>query len=228
MKINFIQVNSREEINTRKWAGPDHRRADYVLKYRPDIIVFEYACDNDNPDTIFNRYDCKHKPLKMVRKLQKTLKEVSKEPGNGDAAADVPLWENIIKLWGEGHNVLLYYTDGPTELRREFFEVWKYMYPCAIKNWLWWVRIYLREKYMAKYIRWILDHNKNRKGLTVAIFLESFHWRHIKFLLNNPTKKQVWDYYFGKFPEINPKNIAQKIKTENLLFGRYWKKIAEF
>ncbi len=228
MKIKYIQVNCREEINTKNWAGPDYRRAQYVLKYRPDIIVFESANDNENPGMIFNKYDCQNKPTKLVREFQKELRKNSKTPGNGDALSDIPVWENIMRLWKEGHNVLLYNVDGRTELRKEFFEVWKYMYPCATKNWLWWVRIYLREKYMAKNIKWVIEKNKNKEKLTIAIFLESFHWEHVKFLLKNPSKEKIWQYYFGKFKEVNQKNIAKKIKEKNIVFYKYWNKISDF
>lgn len=227
MKIKFVQADVSEEINTKKWKKPDYRQADCVLKYRPDIIIFESAY-NKTPDTIYNKYNCQSKPLKLVRNYQKRLKEKSMEPGLGDAISDIKLWDNITKLWEEGHNVLLYNTDGPDELRREFFEVWKYMYPCALKNWLWWVRIYLREKYMARHIKWILDKNDGKENLIVAIFLQSFHWKHVQFLLENPSKEQVWRYYFAKFKEIDRGNITAKIKKENKVFYKYWEKISEF
>lgn len=226
MKIKFIQVNCREEINTKRWTGPDYRQAKAVLKYRPDIIIFESANDNKTPDTVYNKYDCKHKPIKLVRERQLSLKKHIKS--FGDAASGIPMWDNIIKLWNEGHNVLLYNTDASVELRREFFEVWKYMYPCALKNWLWWVRIYLREKCMAKNIRWILQQNRNKEKVTIAVFLQSFHWQHVKFLLKNPTKKQIWKYYFGKFKEVNSNNIGKKIKEQNKVFYKYWKKLSDF
>lgn len=228
MKIKYIQVNCSEEINTPNWSGPDYRRAHYVLKYKPDIIIFESANDSKNPDTIFNKYDCQHKPVKLVHELQKRLKRDSNIPGTGDALSEIPVWGNIMKLWKEGHNVLLYNVDGSTELRKEFFEVWKYMYPCATKNWLWWVRIYLREKYMAKNIKWIIEKNKKREKLTIAIFLESFHWQHVKFLLKNPSKEKIWQYYFGKLKEVNRKDISKKIKKQNTVFYKYWNKIADF
>lgn len=226
--FKFIQVDVREEINSKNWNGPDYRQAEATLKYRPDIILFESPCNGKTPDTVYNRYDCDSKPIRLVREHQKFLKRAAKAPGFGDAESDVLLWDNIIKLWNGGHNVLIYNIDSPDDLRRSFFEVWKYMYPCALKNWLWWVRIYLREKYMAKNFKWVIDQNKNRGNLVVAVFAQSFHWEHVKFLLANPTKKQIWEYYFGRFKEINPGNIAEKIKKENKIFYKYWKKCADF
>lgn len=227
MKPKFIQVDVREEINTRGWTKPDYRQANAVLKYRPDIIIFEDACGK-TPDTIYNKFDCKNKPVSLINDFQRQLKKIAKEPGMGDAASDIELWENIKNLWRGGQNVLLYDVDGPKDLRREFFEVWKYMYPCALKNWLWWVRIYLREKYMCKNVEWVLNKNKKNKNLTIAIFLQSFHWEHVEFLLKKPSKKEIWKYYFAKFKEVGRQNISAKIKKNNNLFYRHWRKISDF
>ncbi len=227
MKIKYTQVDCREEINSKNWNKPDFRQAEHVLKFRPDIIITESAA-NRTPDTIYNKFNTKQKPLQDIKKHQQWLKKVSKVPGNGDAISDVLLWNNIMKLWNDDHNVLVYNTDGPDKLRSEFFEVWKYMYPCALKNWLWWVRIYLREKYMVENIRWVLEKNKGRKELHIAIFLQNFHWEHVKFLMNNPTKKEIWNYYFAQFKEISPKNITEKIKEQNKVFYKYWLQISDF
>ena len=227
MKIKYIQVDCHEEINTPGWIKPDLRQAECVLKYKPDIIIFELGADK-TPDTIYNNYSPKDKPLKLVKERQKWLKKVSKKPGNGDAISDVVLWDNITKVWNEGHNILIYNTDGSDELRKEFFEVWKYMYPCALRNWLWWVQIYLREKYMTKNIQWILEKNKDKESLVVVIFLQSFHWKHVSFLLKNPSKKEIWEYYFSNFKEVNKSNITEKIKKENKVLYKYWQKISDF
>ena len=81
---------------------------------------------------------------------------------------------------------------------------------------------------MAKNIKWVIEKNKNKEKLTIAIFLESFHWEHVKFLLKNPSKEKIWQYYFGKFKEVNQKNIAKKIKEKNIVFYKYWNKISDF
>lgn len=227
MKIKYVQVDVYEEINYRKWKKPDYRQAKYVLKYRPDIIVFESPM-RKTPSLDYNKYSCEKKPYNLVKNYQKQLKKVAKIPGLGDALSDVPLWENIMKLWKENNNVLVYNIDGPHDLRKEFFEVWKYMYPCALKNWLWWVRIYLREKYMAQNMKWVLEKNKKMDKATIAIFLQSWHWRHVKFLMTNPSKKQIWDYYFGRFKEVTPKNITAKIKKLNKVFYKHWQKVSDF
>jgi hypothetical protein len=227
MKIKYIQVDVREEINSKNWSKPDYRQAEYVLKYKPDIIIFESPM-NKTSDTIYNKYSCDEKPLKIIQKYKKELIKNSKKPGNGDALSDIRLFDNIMALWKTGHNVLIYNVDAPNELRAEFFEVWKYMYPSALKNWLWWIRIYLREKYMVKNIQWILEKNKNKDSLTVAIFLQGWHWKHVKFLLSDPTKNEIWKYYFSKFKEVNEKNITEKVKKENKVFYKYWLKMSDF
>lgn len=227
MKIKYIQVDVKEEINSKNWSNPDYRQAECVLKYKPDIIIFESPV-NKTPDTIYNKYSCSKKPFDLVQKYKKELIINSKKPGNGDALSDIRLFDNIMTLWKKGHNVLLYNVDGPDDLRREFFEVWKYMYPSSIHNWLWWIRIYLREKYMSKNIQWILNKNKDKKNIVIAIFLQSWHWKHVKFLLSNPSKNEIWKYYFSRFKEVNKKNIAEKIRKENKVFYKYWVKMSDF
>lgn len=219
MKPTFYQFNCREQNR------PDYRQARAVLKYRPDIIIFEAPEKNGSPDVIFNRYVCDKKPKEEIKKIQNDLKRVSKEFGY--VLSDVRTWQNIDSLWKMGHNTLLYNVDAPSELRSKWFEVWEHMYPCAAKNWLWWVRIYLRERIMANHIKNILRNYKEKSNPTILIFLQSFHWIHVKFLLTNPSKNEIWDYYFGDFREITRKNIAIKIKKMNSIFYKYWKKYSD-
>lgn len=227
MKPKFIQVNCREEINTRNWKQPDYRQAEAVLKYRPDIIIFEQAEKNGSPETVFNKYSPENKPIEKVLAIQKGLRMAAEEPGFGDALSTVKTWENIMQLWREGHNVLIYNVDAPRDLRREFFEVWCHMYPCALKNWLWWVRIYLREVIMAKHVRDISKKYTAKTDPTILICIQSFHWRHVRFLLSGPSKDKIWQYYFSGFKEVSRKNISGKIKKENKIFYMYWKKLSD-
>ena len=81
---------------------------------------------------------------------------------------------------------------------------------------------------MTKNIKWVLEKHKDRKKMKIAIFIESFHWIHVKFLLKNPSKKRIWEYYFKRFQDINIKNISQKIKQQNKIFYKYWEKISDF
>lgn len=220
IKPKFHQFDCREQNRA------DFRQARAVLKYKPDIIIFELHEKHGSPETIFNKHDCKNKPVGEIAIIRKSLKKVSREFRY--ALSDVKMWENIERLWREGHNILLYNVDGPRELRAEFFEVWNHMYPCATKNWLWWVRIYLRERIMANHIYSIIKKYKIKNNPKILIFLQSFHWKHVKFLLGNPLKEEIWKYYFSKFSEITPLTISERIRRNNKLFYRHWKKYSDF
>ena len=205
----------------------DYRQANSVLKYRPDIIIYEMPEKNGKPDLIFNKYAPNKKPLKEVDKRIEGMKEAAKTWPY--AISEARTWENIRQLWQEGHDVLLFNVDAPRELRAEFYEVWNHMYPCAKKNWLWWVQIYLRERIMANHMEKILADLPDDKKLTMLMFLQSFHWDHVKFLLTKPNKEEIWDYYFGKFQkEVTVQNIEAKIKNNNKIFSKYWAKYSDF
>jgi len=74
----------------------DIRQTRAILKYRPDIIIFEMPAGKNGPGTIFNRYTCDKKPLKKVHEIIKNLKiSAQKFPY---AASDINVWENIKKL----------------------------------------------------------------------------------------------------------------------------------
>jgi len=221
MKPKFVQFSISEENRL------DYRQARAVLKYRPDIIIFESAAEKFNPETVFNKYSPENKPLAEFRKVQSDLRKVSKR--FKDALSDVKTWENIAQLWREGHNVLVYNVDAPREMRREFFDVWRHMYPCALKNWLWVAsRFYIREVIMAGHVTNILKKYKGKTNPTVLVCLQKTHWVHVKFLLSHPTKAQIWKYYFGKFKEVTPRTIGGKIKAANKVFYKYWKKVSAF
>lgn len=195
-------------------------QAEAVLKYKPDIILLEYPNNEKTPDTIYNNYSTKDKPLEKIKEQEESLqKQLVSQPW---AQADITMWKNIAKLWQEGHECLVYRTDAPSELANEWFLVWKNMYPCATKNWLWWVKIYLREKYMAENIKWILANYKTKADPTVLVFLQSFHWRHVKFLLKDPPPEKEWQYYFGKFDKITPGLVKETIQKLNSVFYKYW------
>jgi len=222
MKPKIVQFDIREE--NRK----DYRQARAVLKYRPDIIIFENPEHNLSPESKFNKYSPQNKPMKEFLAIQKYFKIAAKE-GFGYALSDIKTWKNIMQLWREGHNVLIYDVDGPAELRQEFFHVWRHMYPCALKNWLWVAcRFYIREVIMAKHVCNILKKYKAKTNPTILICLQKIHWVHVKFLLSNPSKEKIWKYYFGRFKEISRKNITSKIKKENKVFYKYWKKYSGF
>lgn len=208
LKPKFIQIDCRETKNI------DLRQAKAVLKYRPDIIILEYPSGKGGPDTIFNKYRPENKPIEKLPKFSKETLLV-----NPWVKSDIVMWKNIVHLWKkEKRQVMVYQTDAPTELVKEWFFVLENMYPCALKNWLWWTRIYLRECYMAQNISWILSNYRINKNPTILIFLQSFHWEHVKFLLGNPSAKQIWNYYFGRFEKLQPSLVSQVLKKEKKLF----------
>lgn len=205
----------------------DLRQANAVLRHKPDIIILEYPNNNKTPDLEFNRYDALKKPKDLVKKrLKKFPDEILKiHPW---AKADQIMWENVADLWAKDHQVFVYAVDAPNELTSEWLDVWRHMYPCVKKNWVWWVKIYLRERIMANNVQWVLRNYKGKENPTTLIFLQRFHWDHVKFLLKNPSKKEIWNYYFGKFSEINRSDIAVKIESLNKVFYKYWKKFSDF
>lgn len=214
----FIQINCRETKKT------DLRQARGVLEYKPDIIIMEYPNNKKTPDTIFNKYSPADKPLKKLPKFSKETLLIAPW-----AKSDVVMWNNIAYLWKKKeHQVFIYKVDAPSELVNEWFSVWENMYPCALKNWLWWARIYLRERYMAKNIQWVLSQYQLKKRPIILIFLQSFHWEHVKFLLQNPSAKQIWNYYFGRFNNLRPSVVAQTLRKQNRVFYKHWKMISGF
>lgn len=221
MKPRFIQFNILEQNKL------DYRQARAVLKYRPDIIIFEEAAEKFNPETIFNKYRPENKPLKKLLVIQKNLRKNAKRFRY--VLSDIKTWENIKQLWEEGHDVLVYNVDAPKEMRREFFEVWRNMYPCALKNWLWVAsRLYIRETIMTGHIKNILLKYRGKANPIILVCLQKTHWVHVKFLLSSPAKEKIWRYYFGKFKEVSPENIGGKIKSANKVFYKYWEKCSIF
>ncbi len=206
----------------------DLRQADAVLRHRPDAIIFEAPSSGRTPSLVYNKYRPSNKPLAEVAKHKKKLKQVSKKyPW---VLSDISVYDNIVKLWKEGVDVKLYNVDASSELLRVGSRIdhdWNPKPHHRGTHFQWWVRIYLREKIMAENIQWVVSKNK-KKDLKVLIFLQSFHWRNVQFLMSNPTKKQIYEYYFGKFKDIEIETIGNKIKKENKILYKYWKKVSDF
>lgn len=222
-KPKFKQINCTES----RGSGLDLRQAEAILTYRPDIVLLEYPCNSEPPDMPFNAFAPRDKPDAMVHER---IKDFPAEVLEKDSwvAADSVMWRNIAQLWSEGHQVLTYPTDGPSELTSEWREVWDNMYPQATKNWVWWVQIYLRERLMAHHIRYVLDKHSDMQKPTVMVYLERFHWIHVKFLLSEPSRQDIWDYYFGRFREVDQTSIADRIGALNPVFYRYWQEYSDF
>lgn len=206
----------------------DLRQANTILKYKSDIVVFELPAGKSGPDSVFNKYSVNKKPLKKVDEIIKRLKISAKKYPY--AGSDVVVWENIKKLWADGHNVLIYNIDAPDELRSGYIKNLNFPYPQARKNWLFWVYLYIRDTYMARNMEKVLKNyelinNKGKENPTIAIFLQSIHWKHVQFLLTKPTQAEIFKYYFGRFSELNTKNIGNEIKAKNKFLYKWWSEV---
>lgn len=204
----------------------DLRQAKSILKYKPDIIIFESPKDKNDWSNIFNHYSPDKKPLNKVNQIIKIIKKAAiKEPY---AASDISVWKNIIKMWEKGINTQVYFIDAPQNLRHNSPFLGK-KYSKIYRDWLFWIYLYIRESYMKKYLEIALNEYKEKKNPTVCVFLQSIHWEHVKFLLTNPTKKQIWKYYFERFKNMKPtKDIENQIKDRSKIVNDYWKKVQIF
>jgi len=215
MKPKFIQANCTEG------KCIDLRQADVVSHYKPDIIFFEMPAFNGNPSLIFNEYTSKKKPLIKVQQIKKNLRiDAKKYPY---ALSDVAVWENIEKLWSKGQNTLLFNIDGPKKLRTHRHKLYgRTPYPTLVRSWWFWAYQFMREIEMKENIESILRHYKSKKRPIVAVFLQSIHWDHVRFLLTHPSERAIWKYYFGNFPKVTPKNIRSLLKEKDQVLYKYW------
>ncbi|MEI6843502.1 MAG: hypothetical protein WCK48_03300 [bacterium] len=203
----------------------DMRQAKAILKYKPDIVIQEAPSHNGKADSIFNKYSVKNKPVSELEKINKNLKFLAeKYPWY---LSDVYTYENISQLWKLGKNTQIYNVDGPSELLQEtIIHKWNTTSPHRRGTHLvWWVYIFLREKIMTEYISKILLKNKNNKDLIVLVLMQKFHWLNVQFQLAHPKKDVIWNYYFGKFENLKPKDVEEIIKKENATLYKYWKKL---
>lgn len=201
------------------------RQADAMLKYKPDIIFREAPSTEHGAILVFDHKGTIKEHGRIVKGEIKKLQKVSREVPW--AASDIAVYENAHKLFKLGHRVKIYNVDAPSELLRETIKnKWNLMEKPRRRgsHLLWWVYIYLRERIMSRNMRpLIIDKNK-----TVLIFLQKFHWLNVSFLLSNPSKNDIWDYYFGRFENINKKNIKEILKDKNEVLYKYWMRNSDF
>lgn len=219
-KIRFIQIGCKEVA-----APPDYRQARAVLKYRPDIILLEYPQDKRTPDLIFNRYSPTQKPLEELKQITEKIRTIAKTT-HPWAISDIAMYGNVAKLWKAGQQIFLYAVDGPHDLTRIGLDnvLWHKHIPLpkAKKHILWWAKMYLREHAMVRHIQWVLKEHDG-KDLTILVFIEKFHWTHVLFLLKNPSRKEIWDYYFGFWKDLTPNMLGKILKKENPALYKFWK-----
>jgi len=206
----------------------DLRQANAVLRHRPDVIIFEAPINSLSPSLIYNKYSPSRKPFREVEKHKKMLKSVAKKAPW--VASDIYVYENIVSIWKAGHDVKLYNADAPQELLQVNLKIDDNWNPKPYRrgtHFQWWVRIYLREKIMAWHIAQIFSQYKNENP-TILIFLQKFHWRNVQFLLSKPSKKQIYEYYFGKFKNLSMKTIGEVVKETDKTLYNFWKRESDF
>lgn len=206
----------------------DLRQANAVLHHRPDVIIFEASPVGRTPNSIFNKHKPSSKPLTKITKHKEMLRQLAKKALW--VLSDVYVYDNIVKLWKEGHDVKLYNVDASSELLKVNLNIDTHWDPKPCRrgaHFEWWVRIYLREKIMTKNILKIFSQTKV-KNSNVLIFLQSFHWRNVQFLIQNPSKREMYKYYFGAFKNMNIKTINERVKKGNKVLYKYWKKFSDF
>ena len=212
--MSIIQISCREQNKI------DLRQANAVIRHKPNIIIFE-APVQIGLSPLF--LDSKQPILKQKEILKikiSNLKKVAKI--NKWVESDIKVFENVYELIKSGHDIKLYNVDGPSELLQQtIINKWNLIDKPRRRgnHFLWWTYIYLREKMMTDNIRPILKENKNK---TILIAMQKFHWLNVKFQLSNPSKDELWNYYFGKFKNINKKEVANKLKKENEILYKYW------
>ena len=199
MKPKFIQINCTEGNKI------DLRQSRAVLKYKPDLIFLEYSTNY----------------LKPITRPSRISKEVIKKYPWTES--DNFMWDNIAGLWKKKYKTLVFPVDGPHDLLID-----AYVYPCNEKqprkttNLFWWTRIYLRECFMTKNISKASGQYKQKQKPVILIFLQSFHWYDVKFLLSKPSKQKIWDFYFGRFKKLNRRDMPAILKKENKILFKYW------
>lgn len=217
-----------KQFNCIEGKNVDLRQANAVLKYKPNIIIQEAPSNSKISDSVFNKYSPANKPLYELKKIRADLKHTAKKyPW---VLSVIYVFENIKKLWESGHDVKIYNVDAPSELLRQtLINKWNVIKGPHRRgtHLIWWAYIYLRELMMTKYVSKILAKNKNKKDLTMLIFMQKFHWRNVQFQLLHPQKDIIWKYYFGKFKNLSPKDVEKIIKKENPVLYKYWKELVK-
>ncbi|MEN9920546.1 MAG: hypothetical protein RL538_439 [Candidatus Parcubacteria bacterium] len=200
----------------------DTRQAEAVARHQPDVIIFESPMQNGSYEDVCNGYPPDKKPVHIIRERMKILRKVAKKyPW---VLSDIQMYEHIIALWRQGHDVKLYHVDGPSELLHIHTPGSNQLIPSRRGTYLmWWVRIFLRETYIAKNIGAILKKYK-QQDVTILVFLQKFHWINVQFRLKNPSKRALWDFYFGRYKNLDKVLLNQRIRDFNKTLYTYWTK----
>lgn len=200
---------------------PEHKeeivrkQAEEILRIKPDIILFEFPKQKTRSLSDFNQFKPNEKPKQRAEELKQSYKRASeKYPW---LKSEYKIIEAIEQLWSEGKQVYLFEIDGPIELTCSGERTG------GLLNIVW---NYLRERYMAENINKI---RKKVKGKTALILCHNFHWKNIQFLLKNPNKDKIWDYYFTKNRVTkSPKDVKLELKENAKVLYKYWNLKSDF
>ncbi len=198
----------------------DLRQAELIARYKPDLIFFELPARNGKPDTVFNKFAANRKPLRDLLAIKRNLlREARRFPY---ALSDVYVWDAIQNLWEEGRNTLVFNVDRPEDVRRAYFKRHgRVSYARAKRHWWFWAYLLVRESEMARHIKQVVEL-RGRRNIIAVVLLQSIHWNHVQFLMRNPSKKKIWDYYFGRFPDLTPAKLSALLRTHEQTLFRYW------
>lgn len=194
-------------------------KANAVLRYRPDIVLFEYPMRGKTPETVFNRYSPIKKPRRKLVGWKDSFRKKELLKIHPWLRGDIKVLESIEALWKEDHQVMLYSIDAPSELTQQM--IWagkdRDVWPC-------WVTNFTREQYMIRNLGYVEQKHQLEKNCKVLVLVADWHWENIKFLKTHPSEEKVWDRYFGQFKKLTPGNIEDRIKDKNKILFKYWRK----
>ena len=182
------------------------KKAEKILKIKPDVILFEYPVKEDFSLSYFNKFNPEKKPKDKIKELKKGYEISSKKyPW---LKTEYKIFEAIEKLWDDGKQVYLFEIDAPVELTS--VENTK-----GLLNIVW---NFLRETYMIENIKKI--ESRFDKDKVALVFCHDFHWKNIQFLLKNPGKEEIWNHYFM---QKSPKEIEVELEQKNKILHKFWK-----
>jgi len=76
---------------------------------------------------------------------------------------------------------------------------------------------------MAENIKKVLKNYSDKTEPVVAVFLQSIHWKHVQFLMKDPTFPEIWKYYFHRFPKLTEKTLEELFSKKGKLLAEVWK-----
>ncbi len=212
--IHVEEPEHKEEISNKK--------AEEISRIKPDAVLFEYPVPERYSLSEFNNFSPKEKPKQRIEAWKRSYANYSeKYPW---LKSEYKIIEAIEQLWNEGKQAFLFEIDGPIELT-SIGKTKDSLKGLQIVVWN-----YIREKYMVENIRNIekfLDKKIGKESIAL-VFCHDTHWKNIQFLLENPSKNEVQEYYFSQRGIISIKEIESELKDKNGLLYKFWKLKTDF